>query len=161
MAFRRFQLEDPVRESGGRHRDALETAQSIALGIPSRYKTLRSRARNTLVFDLQKQLYYIIYSVLTTGRMPGGPPNFRAGDGDPVVDLNDAVFDVYRQANLNFLHPYYPEEASNRLAYATCRQLEDIMEDVLNKLLPSQFGTEATNRIKARTSARMAGGEGV
>lgn len=140
---------DPILELGMNHAEAEQQILQIALAAPAEYFRLRQDLLSILLKDQVKAMYNLIWNALTEGVVGGIPILYVKEDPAKKAGLSGKFSIV----------PDYPEHEVNAIAMSVAQGYKDLIEkEVVDKLLPPNFGETARQKTAAVTAMNLVKG---
>ena len=119
---------------GFKYQSYISTITSLSLSSPADYYALRKKVLDTVKVDCVKNMYSVLFSVLSSGKDKNGDPIGKLGTGDFV--------------------PAYPSNKINDLCLTIANDLADHINRVVDIILPKSFDklSEASLTLKGKAS---------
>lgn len=115
---------------GFEYKKYLNEMKSLALTKPVEYAKLRNNAIELLSDLMSKQWYDLTYDILTDGKTSNAPK---------AIDLGLPV------------KPNYPAQELAKLALSHTETIVDMMDEIVDLLVPEKFLGTALSQIEAKT----------
>ena len=115
---------------GFEYKKYLNEMKSLALTKPVEYAKLRNKAIEKLSDLMSKQWYDLTYDILTDGKTSNAPK---------AIDLGLPV------------KPNYPAQELAKLALSHTETIVDMMDEIVDLLVPEKFLGTALSQIEAKT----------
>jgi hypothetical protein len=144
MAEMNFKV-NPNNYRGAEFNSYKDKLQAFAITNPSRYFKMREHINKKMSQDILTEIYNMIYYLLTTGRNRDNTSHILAGFGDVLV--GDKMVDLFI--------PCYPNQKVTEIAQGAVDTVGDLIDEILEKVLPRNHLAIATSITKAETQGSI------